>query len=160
MYQRATYNVVMEKTTAASSVDIAERIESLAAACREVLRMDGCDRVQAIFLYGSSLERGFRPDSDVDLAVLDDGEDRLSWNDQARLMDALERVTGKGVDLRMLRESSPSHQAHVLEQGRLVWSRTPGVVEGYARELRSTAEAERDRAESEWPRVLKRLAGR
>jgi predicted nucleotidyltransferase len=141
------------------SATIAGRIESLVAACREALRAEGSDRIQAIFLYGSSLEPGFRLDSDVDLAVLDDDGDRLSWSDQSRLMDALERATGRGVDLRMLRESSPSHQAHVLEQGRLVWSREPGVVEGYARELRSAAKAERDRAESEWPRMLRRLSG-
>jgi hypothetical protein len=30
-------------------------------------------------------------------------------------MDILERVLGRGIDLRRLRESSPSHQAHVLE---------------------------------------------
>ncbi|HEX3127016.1 MAG TPA: nucleotidyltransferase domain-containing protein, partial [Thermoanaerobaculia bacterium] len=92
----------MEKTGAVSradSADIVERIESLAAACREILQSEGCDRIQAIFLYGSSLERRLRPDSDVDFAVLDDKDDRLSWSDQSRLMDALERLTGKGVDL-------------------------------------------------------------
>ncbi|MES1240061.1 MAG: nucleotidyltransferase domain-containing protein [Acidobacteriota bacterium] len=149
----------MEKT-GSDIAERAERIEALVGACREVLRSEGSDRIEAVFLYGSSLDDGFRPDSDVDLAVLDDGKDRLSWRDQARLMDALERATGKGVDLRMLRESSPSHQAHVLERGRLVWSRDSGVVEGYALDLRSAAKAERDRAESEWPRMLRRLAGR
>jgi predicted nucleotidyltransferase len=60
----------------------------------------------AVFLYGSALDRLFRPDSDLDVAVLDDKQHPLSWPDQARLMDALERTTGRGVDLRMLRESS------------------------------------------------------
>jgi predicted nucleotidyltransferase len=155
-----TYNDVMERSGSATTGEIAKRIEALVAACRKVLLMEGSDRIQAIFLYGSSLERGFRPDSDVDLAVLDDRDHRLSRSDQSRLMDALERATGKGVDLRMLRESSPSHQAHVLEQGHLVWSRNADLVEGYARELRNTAQAERQRNESEWSSTLRRLAGR
>jgi hypothetical protein len=75
-------------------------------------------------------------------------------------MDVLERALGKGVDLRMLRETSPSHQAHVLEQGQLVWSRDPDLVEEYSREIRSSIQSERDYAAEEWPRVLGRLAGR
>lgn len=128
------------------------------AACRSVLQREGLQG--AVFLYGSSLERDFRPDSDVDLAVLDDCHHPLSWSEQARLMDILERALGKGVDLRMLRETSPSHQAHVLEQGQLVWSRDPDLVEEYSREIRSAIQSEREQAAEEWPRVLGRLAGR
>lgn len=157
MYQReTTYTVTVRQMDTA---DIAERIEALVAACRDVLQKEGSDRVQAVFLYGSSMERGFRPDSDVDLAVLDSSGERLSWNDQSRLMDALERATGQAVDLRILRDSSPSHQAHVLEQGRLVWSRDPDLVAAYARELQPSVQAERERTESEWPRILSRLSG-
>jgi predicted nucleotidyltransferase len=163
VYQReATYTVPVRKkdsATVAEAAEVAERIETLVAACRDVLRKEGSDKIQAVFLYGSSLGRGFRPDSDVDLAILDGSGERLSWSDQSRLMDALERATGQPVDLRILRDSSPSHQAHVLEEGRLVWSRDPDFVEDYSRELRSAAQAERDRAESEWPRTLSRLAG-
>lgn len=139
---------------------IRERIESLTAACRAVLQQQHLQGMQAVFLYGSSLERGFRSDSDVDLAVLDDSRHPLSWSEQARLMDILERALGKGVDLRMLRETSPSHQAHVLEQGQLVWSQNPGLVERYSQEIRSAIQSEREHAEQEWPRVLGRLAGR
>jgi predicted nucleotidyltransferase len=139
---------------------IAERIEALMAACRSVLQREGLPGIQAVFLYGSSLERDFRPDSDIDLAVLDDARQGLSWSAQARLMDALERAVGKGVDLRMLRESSPSHQAYVLEQGRLVWATDPHLVDTYSLELQEAARAARERAEQEWPRVLGRLADR
>jgi predicted nucleotidyltransferase len=169
VYQRAaTYTVSVRKKDSASvahfadaadAADVAERIETLVAACRDVLQREGSDSIQAVFLYGSSLERGFRPDSDVDLAVLDGSGERLNWRDQSRLMDALERATGQPVDLRILRDSSPSHQAHVLEQGRLVWSRDPGLIESYAQEIRPTAQAEQERAESEWRRTLSRLAG-
>lgn len=138
----------------------AQRIESLVAACRGVLQREGLQGMQAVFLYGSSLERDFRSDSDVDLAVLDDVRHPLSWSEQARLMDVLERALGKGVDLRMLRETSPSHQAHVLEQGQLVWSRDPNLVERYGREIQNAVQSEREQVAKEWPRVLGRLAGR
>lgn len=145
---------------ATDSAAVRERIESLVAACRSVLLREGLQGMQAVFLYGSSLERDFRPDSDVDVAVLDDSRHPLSWSEQARLMDVLERALGKGVDLRMLRETSPSHQAHVLEQGQLVWSRDPDLVERYSREIQSDIQSERTHAAEEWPRVLGRLAGR
>src|SRR5215203_901461 len=126
VYQRGRpYNAPM----ATDSSAVRERIESLLASCRSVLQREGLQG--AVFLYGSSLERDFRPDSDVDLAVLDDSRHPLSWSEQARLMDVLERALGKGVDLRVLRETSPSHQAHVLEQGQLVWSKDPDLVEQY-----------------------------
>lgn len=139
---------------------IAERIEALTASCRSALQSEGIGGIDAIFLYGSALERSFRSDSDVDVAILDDERHRLSWSEQARLMDILERAIGRAVDLRMLRESSPSHQAHVLERGHLVWSKDPGLVERYFREIRSAFRSERERAEQEWPQVLDRLSGR
>lgn len=145
---------------ATDSAAIRERIEALVAACRSVLQKEGLQGMQAVFLYGSSLDRDFRSDSDVDVAVLDDDRHPLSWSEQARLMDILERALGKGVDLRMLRETSPSHQAHVLEQGKLVWSRAPGLVEHYSQEIRSAIQSEREHTAQEWPRVLGRLAGR
>ena len=142
---------------ATDSAAVRERIEALVAACRSVLQKEGLQG--AVFLYGSSLERDFRSDSDVDLAVLDDSRHPLSWSEQARLMDILERALGKGVDLRMLRETSPSHQAHVLEQGQLVWSQDPDLVKRYSQEIRSAIRSEREQAAQEWPRVLGRLAG-
>lgn len=163
VYQSAGYNLIMshpEAAAPAGPATIAERIEALTASCRSVLQREGIGGIDAIFLYGSALERGFRPDSDVDVAILDDSRQRLSWSEQARLMDVLERAIGRAVDLRMLRESSPSHQAHVLEQGRLVWSRDPGLVERYFQEIRGGLRSHRERAAQEWPEVLDRLSGR
>lgn len=138
---------------------VLERIETLVGVCRNVLQREGLSGMQALFLYGSALERDFRSDSDIDVAVLDDARHPLSWSEQARLMDILERALGKAVDLRMLRETSPSHQAHVLEQGQLVWSQDPSLVERYSQEIRSAVQSEREQAAQEWPRVLGRLAG-
>jgi predicted nucleotidyltransferase len=98
---------------------ISRRIEELAVALRKVLAGGSPEGIQAIFLYGSALSRLFRPDSDIDIAVLDSPEQPLDWHAQARLMDALERAIGRNVDLRLLRQSSPAHQAHVLERGTL-----------------------------------------
>ncbi|HKI04333.1 MAG TPA: nucleotidyltransferase domain-containing protein [Thermoanaerobaculia bacterium] len=115
--------------------------------------------VEAVFLYGSALGPLFRSDSDIDIALLDRESSPLSWRDQARLMDTLERATGHGVDLRMLRESSPSHQAHVLEHGRLVWSRDPAEIERFTRKALAAARRQRERSELAWPQALDRLAG-
>jgi predicted nucleotidyltransferase len=137
-----------------------DRAEDLAASFRQVLSQSPALPLRAVFLYGSVLGPGFRADSDIDLAVLDDADDRLSWGDQARLMDSLERAIGHGLDLRMLRESSLSHQAHVLEQGRLLWWREPrGEVERYAREVRAAVEEERERVERAWSSLLLKLTG-
>jgi hypothetical protein len=73
-------------------------------------------------------------------------------------MDRLERATGHGVDLRMLRESSLSHQAHVIDEGRLVWTRDPDEVERYVREARTAARQGRAGTESRWSQILDRLA--
>ncbi|HEX9945403.1 MAG TPA: nucleotidyltransferase domain-containing protein [Thermoanaerobaculia bacterium] len=135
------------------------KIERLVSLCREVLDREDLAGVRAVFLYGSALGRLFRSDSDVDIALLDCEDNPLTWSQQARLTDALERATGHGVDLRMLRESSPSHQAHVLEHGRLVWARDPDVVERYTRKALAASRQARERSEREWPQVLDRLAG-
>jgi predicted nucleotidyltransferase len=137
-----------------------DRVEEFTVTFRQVLSESSTLPLRAVFLYGSVLGPGFRADSDIDLAVLDDADDRLSWGDQARLMDSLERATGHGLDLRMLRESSLSHQAHVLEQGRLLWWREPrGEVERYAREVRAAVEEERERVEQAWSSLLLKLTG-
>lgn len=140
----------------ASDETLGQRIERLSSACREVLSHLHLP-VAAVFLYGSALGEGFRPDSDLDIAVLD-GEEGLSWGDQARLMDALERATRCGVDLRMLRESTPSHQAHVVEEGLLVWPPEPGpAVEDYTRGLLAVARGSQ-RTKREWNALLARFS--
>ena len=137
---------------------VAERVERLITACAEVLRTRP-HSARAVFIYGSSLDRFFRADSDVDIAVLDHAEDPLTWSEQTRLMDDLERATGREVDLLMLREGSSAHQAHVVEHGGILWTRDPGEVERYARTILAAAREGHERSTREWPRVLERLAG-
>jgi predicted nucleotidyltransferase len=137
---------------------IARRVDEIAAIVRRVSESESTGKILAIFLYGSALSRLFRPDSDLDIAVLDSPERPLDWSAQAKLMDRLERATGHGVDLRMLRESSLSHQAHVIDEGRMVWTRDPPEVEHYAREARAAARQGRAGSESRWSQTLDRLA--
>ena len=133
---------------------------ALVAICREVLGRFGAMPIQAVFLYGSATGPSFRPDSDIDIAILDDAEHRLSWADQARLMDALERALGRGVDVRLLRDSSLSHQARVVKDGVLLWIGDEARVRRYVDEVLTDAERQTERTEREWPRVLARWAGR
>jgi predicted nucleotidyltransferase len=59
---------------------------SLLAASRRIF-LDSPAKLRAAILYGSSLGPSFRPDSDIDVAILDETDHRLSWQEQARLMD-------------------------------------------------------------------------
>jgi predicted nucleotidyltransferase len=134
------------------------RIEEITAALQRVAAGGSPEGVLAVFLYGSALGRLFRPDSDLDVAVLDDSEHPLDWHDQAKLMDDLERATGRGVDLRLLREISPSHQAHVIEQGRMVWTRDRDEVERQTKTLLQGARQAREDSKPRWSEILERLA--
>ncbi|HET9212190.1 MAG TPA: nucleotidyltransferase domain-containing protein [Thermoanaerobaculia bacterium] len=137
---------------------ISQRVEEVAGVIRRISEIESRGKILAVFLYGSALTRLFRPDSDLDIAVLDIPESPLDWSAQAKLMDRLERETGHGVDLRMLRESSLSHQAHVIDEGRMVWTRDPAEVERYVREARAAARQGRAGSESRWSQTLDRLA--
>jgi predicted nucleotidyltransferase len=136
-----------------------QRVDALLAAGRRIF-LDSPANLRAAILYGSSLGQSFRPDSDIDVAILDASDDRLSWQEQARLMDLLERALKRGVDLRMLRDGSPSYQAHVLEHGRLIWEKQPGELTQYGREVLPVLQAARRHSGEEWPRALSRLASR
>jgi predicted nucleotidyltransferase len=140
-----------------SEIDVTRRTEEIAAAVRRVVESCGPEGILAVFLYGSALDRLFRPDSDLDIAVLDNPQHPLGWSDQARLMDALERAMGRGIDLRLLRESSLSHQAHVIERGRRVWMSDPGAVEQYILETLTAAGKARKSSETQWSQTLNRL---
>ena len=110
-------------------------VSTLADLCREAAQTWQDGRVLAVYLYGSAARGNPRPDSDVDVALLDSQEDRISLADEARFMDSLERATRRPVDLRMLRDCSPSHQAHVLDHGVLIWAADSHAVERYRREF-------------------------
>lgn len=137
---------------------VSRRIEEISREIRQVLESEHPDGILALFLYGSALSRLFRPDSDLDIAILESPEHPLSWQAQARLMDAFERATGRSVDLRLLRESSLSHQAHVLEQGWRLWTRDPDGTEQYTRQVLEEASEAREHTEAQWSQTLHRLA--
>lgn len=117
---------------------IQARIRKLIAVCQDALRGRMPGNIQALFLYGSVLEPAFRPDSDIDIAVLDDPKNRLSWKEQARLMDLLERATGYDVDLRVLRDNSFSYQINALARGKRFWVADSVVADQYERDVRSS----------------------
>src|SRR6266545_1429288 len=133
-------------------------LRELTLACQEALLHGTPANVQAVFLYGSALGTGFRPDSDVDIAVLDRPDDRLTWTEQARLMDLLERATGYGIDLRMLRDSPLSHQVDVLESGIRLWAGDKTEADRYSRETFESWQRQAHPAEAEWATTLRRLA--
>ncbi|HKH45665.1 MAG TPA: nucleotidyltransferase domain-containing protein [Thermoanaerobaculia bacterium] len=134
-----------------------ERIRELTLTCQEVLLHGTLANVQAVFLYGSALGEGFRPDSDVDIAVLDRSDKRLTWAEQARLMDLLERTTGQGIDLRMLRDSPLSHQVDILENGIRIWTGDPAEADHYSHEVFDSWHRQAHLNEEEWISTLRRL---
>lgn len=139
---------------------IQTRIRRLTAACQDVLRSGMPGSLQALFLYGSALEPAFRPDSDIDIAVLDHPDSRLSWKEQARLMDLLERATGHSVDLRMLRDNPLAYQVNVLERGTLFWVADPVEADRYNREVISSWKQQSQHEDKTWSEALTRLAAR
>lgn len=116
-------------------------------------------RVIASFLYGSVQTKAWRPDSDVDIAILDHPEDRIIWDEQAILMDELERLTGQPTDLRMLRDCLVSHQAQVLTRGTLIWVSAPGILEAYQRSLLQEFQRSIPTVHHSWVSLLKELSG-
>ncbi len=134
------------------------RISRLSDACRQVLVEWDDDRILAAFIYGSVLGERWRSDSDVDIAILDRAEDRLTWEDEAKLMDAFERTTEWAVDIRLLRDSSLSHQVHVLTEGRPIWTREAESVEKYSESVLQEFRRKRDGLSSHWLSLIDRLA--
>ena len=125
--------------------------------CRHVLESWRGGGIMAVYVYGSILGPRRRSDSDVDLAVLDQPNKPLSWADQSILMDELERATRKPVDLRILRDCTLSHQAHILEHGELVWIRDRAAVDEYARDVLTRYESQRERTKLVWSSTLRDL---
>ncbi len=135
-------------------------IDALLSTCRFVLQSWGARGVLAGYLYGSVLGSRFREDSDVDIAVLDSETRRLDWADQSLLMVELERAVGRPIDLRMLRDCSASHQAHVFQKGLELWLGDGALVERYRTALLERFKQEHKANEESWFRVLRTLAKR
>lgn len=138
--------------------DIQTRVRRLTTACQDVLRNGMFGSIQALFLYGSALGPAFRSDSDIDIAVLDHPDNRLSWKEQARLMDLLERATGYSVDLRMLRDNPLSYQVNILERGTRFWVADLVAADRYHREVMSSRKQQAQQEDNAWFEALTRLA--
>jgi len=132
---------------------------ALLEACREVFAQRSDPRIIAAIAYGSRLRQRSHPDSDFDIAILDDDESPLSFSEQARLMDELERRTGLPIDLRMIRNGDLSYQKHVAERGTVIWSVEDKRLDEWRgrvrREWNQTASLRRVRCRS----ILAALAG-
>ena len=132
-------------------------MDALVSTCRSVLRSWGDRGVLAGYLYGSVLGSRFREDSNIDIAVLDSESRRLDWAEQSLLMVELERAVGRPVDLRMLRDCSTSHQAHVFENGIELWLRDKVLVGRYRITTLARYADEHAASEESWRRVLRTL---
>ena len=86
-------------------------------------------KVLAAFLFGSQVEGYATSQSDVDLAILYDGE--IDWREQARLADELEALFGgvkvDVVDARRL----PLPLQHRVIRGRIIYERDPDRVSDF-----------------------------
>jgi predicted nucleotidyltransferase len=131
--------------------------ERVIAACRLVLERWGGKGIVAVYVYGSILGPRHRSDSDVDLAVLDRPKQPLGWPDQSVLMDEIERAIQMPVDLRMLRECTLSHQAHILQRGEIVWIADKAVLDEYTRDILTRYGNERESRDRLWSSTLQEL---
>lgn len=127
------------------------------AACRLVLEKWGGRGIIAVYVYGSILGPRHRSDSDVDLAVLDRPKQPLGWADQSVLMDEIEQAIQMAVDLRMLRDCTLSHQAHILQHGEIVWIADKAVVDEYTRDVLTKYENQRESRNRLWSSTLQEL---
>ena len=127
------------------------------ARCRGVLERWRGKGILAVYVYGSILGPRHRSDSDVDLAVLDQRNEPLRWTEQSMLMDEFERAIRMPVDLRMLRDCTLSHQAHILEHGELVWITDKAAVDEFARDVLTRYASHRERTKHVWSSTLRDL---
>ncbi len=117
-------------------------------------------RILAAYVYGSAIGPRHRPDSDLDIAVLDRSEDPLGWESQCILMDRLERAVGWPVDLRLLREGSLSFRHHVLTDGRPLWVHDEDAVRNLMADVDRAIQSDRPQREADWAKTLRVLAER
>ena len=134
--------------------------ESIVEACRKVLDQWNGAWLSAVYLYGSILGKRRRSDSNVDIAVLDRLYGRLSWSEQSRLMDELERAVGQPVDLRMLRDCTLSQQIHVFDEGLPMWAEGGDELADYVRATKLRFEADREHMRKTGALTLRTLAQR
>jgi predicted nucleotidyltransferase len=105
--------------------------QSLDEAARALLT-ESVAGIIAIYRFGSSVTGDFRPDSDIDLAVLADG--RLDPHVRFDLQDRLSAALRRPVDLVDLRGASTVMASQVVTHGVVVYDGDPirrGAFEDY-----------------------------
>jgi predicted nucleotidyltransferase len=102
-------------------------------------------RVLAVFAFGSQVDGYATPRSDVDLAVLFEGD--VPLNEQLALQVRIAEIVGKDVDLVSIKDA-PLLLRHRALQGRLLFERDPiavaNLIEDTLRRYRDFAPRLRD----------------
>lgn len=113
-------------------------------------------RLIAAYLFGSFVEGRMRGDSDLDIAILDKQDQPLNMQEQARIMDQLERSLNTAVDLRMMRKQNLSFQEYVVHEGLLCYEQLPHLHQEYINKLNESAAKQQN--DSSWNEIINRLA--
>lgn len=58
----------------------------------------------------------------------------------------------------MIRDCSPSHQAHIFQEGILVWTAKEHAVESYQEGLHAAYTEQMQRSREHWQNLIERLA--
>lgn len=106
---------------------MAMKMELLQSGLEEYLRE--CPEVVAVYLFGSQAEGLSHARSDLDLAVLLGADvDKERYTDyRLKLLEELSGLLPNRLDLIILNQVPPLFQFQVLQKGRLLFDRDPGL---------------------------------
>ncbi|QKK02173.1 MAG: nucleotidyltransferase domain-containing protein [Pseudomonadota bacterium] len=95
--------------------------------------LDAYPRVQAVYLFGSTVDGEQRGDSDIDVAVLLPPEDarRVGSLLMGALHEQLESLLGRSVDLINLREVSTVFQNEIIASGQRIHCAHPDAADEF-----------------------------
>ena len=79
--------------------------------------------LKAIYLYGSRVAGGARPDSDWDVAFLVDHQTKIDPVERWSIQEKLAKMLGDNVDLLDLRSASTVMQFEVITSGKRIYCR-------------------------------------
>ncbi|HHB91182.1 MAG TPA: nucleotidyltransferase domain-containing protein [Anaerolineae bacterium] len=89
-------------------------------------------RVLGVFLFGSHVEGYATPQSDVDLAILYEGE--VDWREHARLAEAIAQQLHRKVDVADARRLPLTLQNRVI-RGRIIYEKDPDQVSDFVQRV-------------------------
>jgi len=79
------------------------------------------DTIKAVFVYGSFASGGVKKSSDIDVAILTEEDDIITFMDKSRMSLELEEITNRTIDLVSLNKVSSILQMQVLKKGKLLF---------------------------------------